>query len=169
MVKVGGEPALLYYVSPSQINWVVPNAPAAHELVVVRDGVESAPLSFSLALYAPGVFSLTGAPDGPAAALDVHNRVITPANPVPAGEDVQLFLTGLGVRNPLLMIPVVLPVVQVGGTTALATYSGPSPGSPGLDQIGFKVPAGVASGSAVPLMVLLGSAQSNKVTIAISR
>jgi uncharacterized protein (TIGR03437 family) len=167
MILVGGEPALLYYVSPDQINWVIPKAPAGQDVVVVKEGVASKPLNLSPAFYAPGIFTLDSMPDGPAAALHADNRVIDTDHPAARGETIQLFLTGLGVRNPLLKMPEILPVVLVGDISAQLMYSGPAPAYPGMDQINFIVPLDAPAEVAVPLSIQFGSTTSNHATLAI--
>jgi uncharacterized protein (TIGR03437 family) len=167
-LRVGGEPVLLFYASPTQINWLVPKAPVAAEVVVVREAVESDPLPFSLAIYAPGIFTLDGTPGGAAAALHGDYRLITPADPALRGETIQIYLTGLGVRNPLLMRPDIAPLVRIGEVAAEITYSGPTGVNPGLDQINLKVPGDAPLGAEVPLTVSLGSSASNRATLAVS-
>ncbi len=168
-VKVGGDPAPLFYVSPGQINWLVPKSPAAAEVVVVRDGVESAPVAFSLAVAAPGIFTLNGMPDGPAAAQHADYRVIDSGSPAVAGETVQLYLTGLGVRNPMMMRPDVAPLLRLGESVAEITWSGATRVLPGLDQINFKVPPDATPGPGIPLTVSIGTSTSNRVTLAIDK
>jgi uncharacterized protein (TIGR03437 family) len=169
MVRIGGEAALLYYVSPDQINLVVPKAPADAEVVVLREDLESDPLSLSLTMYAPGVFTLDGMPGGPAAGLHADGRIVGPADPAARGETIQLFLTGMGVRNPLMLRPDVLPVVRVGDVPAEIAFSGDAPGYPGLDQINFKVPLDAPAGPEVPLTVQFGSSVGNRVTLAVGQ
>lgn len=162
MVRIGRELALLYYVSPGQVNFVVPPAPAGGALVITRDGVESDAIPLAVRTHAPGVFTLDGRPNGPAAALDESNHVIASDNPASSGKAVQLFLTGLGVRNPLSLMPEILPVVSVGGGGAQVSYYGLSPVYPGLDQINFTVPPDSPTGLRVPLRVELGGSISNE-------
>ena len=46
-------------------------------------------------------------------------------------------------------------------------FSGLAPGYVGLYQVNALVPAGVAAGSAVPVVISMGGASSNTVTIAV--
>jgi uncharacterized protein (TIGR03437 family) len=60
--------------------------------------------------------------------------------------------------------------VTVGGVTVPATdvvFSGLAPGFVGLYQVDALVPASVAPGSAVPVVISVGQATSNTVTIAV--
>ena len=163
-VLVGGEQALLFYVSPVQINFQIPAAPAGTDLTVVRSGVASKAFPATLSLYAPGLFTLDSTPSGPAAALHADGSRITAQSPARTGEIIMLFGTGLGVRNPLIMAPEVLPVVRIGGIEATLTYYGPAPGYPGLNQFNVTIPNAAPSG-AVPVVLQLASSVSNQVTL----
>ena len=167
IARIGGEPALLYFVSPGQINFVVPKAPADVDVIVLRDGVESSRAALTHTSYAPGVFTQNGRSDGPAAALDAAGRLITSQAPARAGDTIMLFLTGLGVRNPLSLRPEILPAVRIGGALAAVVYSGSAPGWPGLNQINLVIPADTPPGAAVPLVVELGASASNTATLAV--
>src|ERR1022692_4839135 len=49
----------------------------------------------------------------------------------------------------------------------MPTYVGLAPGFPGLYQIDFQIPSDAATGDAVPLVIYVGSGQSNTITLAI--
>jgi uncharacterized protein (TIGR03437 family) len=57
--------------------------------------------------------------------------------------------------------------VTIGGLTANVSFSGLAPGFVGLYQVNALVPAGVAAGSAVPVVISMGGATSNTVTVAV--
>jgi uncharacterized protein (TIGR03437 family) len=99
---------------------VLPESPIDKSLVVVRGGVRSLPLPFTLSLHAPGIFTLDGSGKGPAAALHCDHRLVTPDNPARSGETIQLFAMGFSVRNPLWFRPNVLPVC---GASAKVTFA----------------------------------------------
>jgi uncharacterized protein (TIGR03437 family) len=97
---------------------------------------------------------------------------------------VQIFATGAGSTTPALLAgepapasasPLVLtnvqPTVTIGGQAARVQFSGMAPGYVGLWQINAEVPASVAPGPAVPLVIAVpsssGSITSNTVTIAV--
>ncbi|MBI3665458.1 MAG: hypothetical protein HY236_04410 [Acidobacteria bacterium] len=167
-VEVGGEPALLLYVSPRQINLVMPAALPGTDVVVIREGVRSNPLMASLSLYAPGLFSLSGTGQGPAAALHADGRLISPQDPARHGEIIELFATGFGVRNPLSLRPDFLPIGRIGGALAAIDYSGPAPGFPGLNQVNLTVPAQAPLGAEIPVLLQLASIASNTVSLAVA-
>jgi uncharacterized protein (TIGR03437 family) len=57
----------------------------------------------------------------------------------------------------------------IGGVAAPVSYSGLTPGGVGLYQVNAQVPAGVASGNAVPVVISIGGAASNSVTLAVGQ
>ncbi|MBZ5586312.1 MAG: hypothetical protein LAQ30_29825, partial [Acidobacteriia bacterium] len=116
-VEVDGAPALLYYVSPTQINFVVPVG-GGQALTVVRNETASAPVNPGIVYWAPGLYTLDSLPTGPAAAEHADGSVIGPANPARRGETIQMFGTGLGFVNPLLLIAQPAPTLQGGGRRA---------------------------------------------------
>jgi uncharacterized protein (TIGR03437 family) len=166
-VEIGGIPAPLFYVSPTQINLLLPEASSDMKTVVIRDDRVSNPLSPQMQLWAPGLFTLDASTGGPVAALHVGGRLVTAANPARPGERIEIYGTGWGVQNPLLLIPIALPIVQIGGMTAPVAFEGVAPGFPGLSQVNVTVPANAPSGAAVPIVISFGSFTSNTATIAI--
>ena len=57
------------------------------------------------------------------------------------------------------------PVVTIGGQTAPVTFSGLSPGAPGLYQVNVTVPSNITAGSSVPITIAVGSQTSKAATI----
>jgi uncharacterized protein (TIGR03437 family) len=166
-VEVGGELAPVYYVSPGQINFVLPPAAEAAGVVVVREGGRSAPLALEMSVYAPGIFTLDGRPNGPAAARHAGGRIVSPQTPALRGETIELYATGIGVRHPLSLRPEIMPMVEIGGARAEVVYYGPAPGWPGLSQFNVVIPREALAGDAVPVEIRFGSAASNRATLAV--
>jgi uncharacterized protein (TIGR03437 family) len=97
LVTVNGVAAELLYVSPTQINLVVPAEIAVPEntlvpLIVTSSGATSKPYSLRLLPYAPAVFTFDGSGSG--RALAFKGRL--PADSVSPGDTVTFFATGLG-------------------------------------------------------------------------
>jgi len=98
-VLINNIPANIYYVSPTQVNLLIPTSlvpgPATIRLVV--DGLAGPAIAISLEDAAPGFFQSDAT-----TVLGVHldGSTITTASPAKAGEIVVLFATGLGPTNP---------------------------------------------------------------------
>ncbi len=96
-------------------------------------------------------------------------------NPATAGSFVLIYCTGLGAVNNQpptgslgLSDPLswsAIPTVTIGGVTANVQFSGLAPGFVGLYQVNAQVPAGSATGPAVPVVISVGGAESNTVTM----
>ena len=167
-VEAGGVPALLYYVSPGQINFVLPaGIGLVDELVVVREGVRSDVFHARISTGMPGLFSIDGSGSGPAAAQHTDGRTITPANPARPGETIQMYGTGKGLRDPRIMAPEPIALVSFGGVLKTPQYFGPAPGFPGLEQINVAIPEDVPAADATKVYVQVGDTVSNEVVLAI--
>jgi uncharacterized protein (TIGR03437 family) len=162
-VSVNGVFAPISYVSPNQINILIPyEISGGYATFQVSS---DAGLSNAVTLYerdtAPGVFTSTNggfAPGvGPAAALHADFSAVTQGNPAQMGETLLLYVTGLGAVKPAvadgaaavakpLSIVVANVVVLVDGQAATVTFQGLAPGFAGLYQVNFVVPGGVSSG-----------------------
>lgn len=101
-VLFNGTPAPLYYVSPSQINFVVPmNAPTSGtadlQVVQASTGRVYAAGPVSMAPYSPAILMLeyTGSLRQ-AAVINEDGTVNSPTNPAPRGTFVQIYATGQG-------------------------------------------------------------------------
>ena len=178
-VSVNGVFAPISYVSPTQINILVPyEISGGYATFQVSSGLG---LSNAVTLYerdtAPGVFtSTTGgfAPGvGPAAALHADFSPVTQSDPARVGETLQLYVTGLGAVNPAVadgaaaaVKPLSLVVADIGvfvdGQPATVTFKGLAPGFAGLYQVNFVVPSGVTSGQLVGLSVSTPDALTNE-------
>jgi len=159
-VEIDGQPALLYYVSPTQINFVLPPT-SGSSLTVVRGETASPAFKLQVGFWAPGLFTLDGRPDGPVAALHATGSVVDSASPARPGESIAIFGAGLGIVNPLLLIPIAAPLVDIAGRPATVTYAGPAPGWPGLTQVNVTVPLDAPTGAAVPIQFKLAGQASN--------
>jgi uncharacterized protein (TIGR03437 family) len=168
-VLVGGSPIPLYYVSPSQINAVLPESASGLVTLTVQNGAGKHTVNIFVEAAAPALFTEGSSGTGPVAALKaVDQSLVTAANPLHAGDAVELFGTGLGLTAAShgLMVAVQQPTVTVGGDNCPVTFAGAAPNYIGLDQINCTIPAGISSLSA-PIVVTSGARTSNAATLAV--
>jgi uncharacterized protein (TIGR03437 family) len=157
-------PASLVYVSPSQINFVLPDGLAEGSAdVVLQSAAGARDLGYTdLRKVAPGLFSLngSGSGDGALVALDAAGRQVGFPVDVSQGP-VYLSLYGTGIRGAALSDVQVL----LGDTAVPAMYAGAQGTFPGLDQVNVNLPASLAGAGEVSVRVLIGGVSSNSVTI----
>jgi uncharacterized protein (TIGR03437 family) len=158
--------APLFYVSPTQINFLVPDQTALGPVALTVD--DGAPLvetanATPVTQVAPGIFSANGQGRGPAAATAVRILLDGTQQPVnvfnctspgqcamvpidiTGGQPVYLSLYGTGFRGN----PVPLNTrCTVGGVSATVQFMGAQPTIPGLDQINILLPTKLPSGTA---------------------
>jgi len=176
-VLFDGIPAPLTYLSPGQINAVVPYEVAgasSTNVVVQTQGRRSNPFTVAVADAAPGIFA-----NSLGAALNQDGSHNTPSNPARIGDIITLFATGEGQTDPPgvtgqlasgspLPIPLLPVTVQIGGQTSTLMYAGELPMGAGVMQINAVVPDGITVGESVPVTLAVGSAQAqNGITISV--
>jgi len=148
-----GWPAYLYYVSPTQINLLVPSDLVAgtYQFWVARQGTLGPKIAVTLTDAAPAVFQ---AAPGVAIATHLDGSLVSSAAPASAGEIVTLWGTGLGNTDPRL-IDGALPSeaqwisqldqfnVWINGVPldpSAVLYAGVAPGFAGLYQVNVRLP-----------------------------
>jgi hypothetical protein len=113
-------------------------------------------------ISAPVLFSLSGDGRGQGAVWDAATGQITSSqNPAVAGDVLATYTTSLFEGG------VIPPQVAIGGQLAEVLYFGDAPGYPRYFQVNFRVPNGVALGSAVPVRLTYIGRPSNAVTIGV--
>jgi uncharacterized protein (TIGR03437 family) len=178
-VLVNDRPVPIYFISPGQINYLVPfDIPSSGEVEVqvVRraTGQVLAAGPVRMNVVAPALFAMGGFEDGPLAALNQDLSVNTPANPVGRGQIITLFGTGFGdvASRPAEGTP---PSGAVQGNEQIRVvigsdfvrqediqYFGLAPGLVGVYQINVRVPEAVAPNAAVPVAVQVRSINTNR-------
>ena len=165
-VTVNGTPAPLFYVTPGQIAFLVPQMVSPFynifnaTIQVINNNVKSNAVTVYTSLTAPGVFTQGG--NGISAALAQHASgsfpLVTTLNPVKIGENVVIYATGLGSvtpavadgagggSNPLSTINDTSDEVDFGLTKAGLGFAGLVPGFAGFYQLNTTVATGTASG-----------------------
>jgi uncharacterized protein (TIGR03437 family) len=180
-VTVNNIPAPMFYSTPGQLGIQIPFELAtlgAATLQVTVGGQASAPITIAVDGLAPGLFTATQ--DGKGAAVALHTDGVTPVtaqNPAKPNEVLVLFGTGLGLLSPSLATgapsqgnpTVILPGVTVDGISAEVQFAGGAPGFVGLDQINIRIPPGMRTATNIPMVLNIGTKQSNTVTIAVSQ
>jgi uncharacterized protein (TIGR03437 family) len=182
-VQFGTVSAPLFYASSGQVNLQVPWELAAETtspLSVSLNGQAGAGQTVPLAPFSPGIFTLNAQGTGQGVILDsVSNRVVDDLNPaVPGTTVVQIFCTGLGAvtnqpasGSPALASPpaetTTTPTVTVAGLPAVVRFSGLAPGYVGLYEVNAMLPAAAPAGTAIPVVISIGDAISNTVTMAV--
>jgi trimeric autotransporter adhesin len=177
-VTIGGTPAYLSYVSPTQINALVPaGVPSAvpgslivaSTSVVVANGYgTSAAFTIATAAVLPGMDEPFG--NGYLAAFQGATIVGSPGYAaVTPGQVITLYGIGFGAVTPSLPVgqiatsaaALTTPVtITIGGVNATVDYAGASVGSVGLYQFNVTVPS-VAAGNQ-PVVVSLGGTALNQ-------
>jgi uncharacterized protein (TIGR03437 family) len=177
----GGVSVPLYFVTSGQVNFQVPWELAGQSrtsLSATVNGQTSAAQTVTIAPFAPGIFSMNGQGTGQGAILDTSFSLVDSSNPASAGTTIlQIYCTGLGaVTNQppsgsppgdQLSQTTTTPTVTIGGAPSQVLFSGLAPGSVGEYQLNALVPAGSSKGAAVPVVIAIGGATSNTVTIAV--
>jgi uncharacterized protein (TIGR03437 family) len=160
-VKIGDIDAPLHFVSPGQINAVLPVEfePGANVSVVVSsNGVLTAPQSYLVAPAMPGIFiNDAGVPAiRRFVAAGEPSQPVTPSNPARIGDVLEIFATGLGETDPPVasgdalatgsqaLTPVSL---EIGGIGVPVLYQGLAPGFVGLYQVNVQVTDNVPTGT----------------------
>ena len=111
---------------------------------------------------APVLFSLSGDGQGQGAVWNgVTGQIVSADNPATTGDVLSMYTTSLFEGG------VIPPQVAIGGQLAEILYFGDAPGYPGYYQVNFRVPGGIAPGSAVPVRLTYISRPSNAVTIGV--
>jgi uncharacterized protein (TIGR03437 family) len=187
-VTMNGIAVPLSYVSPTQIRFQVPwelaGQTSASVIVTTSRGASSA-ISVRLAAMAPGIFTTNGLGTGQGSIYNPDHLQNSSSDPAHPGVQIQLFAVGLGaVSNQPADGAVAgqnsntstLPTVTIGGIQATVVAAGLSNSSSyfyqtvavGSYQVIVTVPAGVAAGSSVPVVLTAGGIGSNTATMVIA-
>ncbi len=153
-VLVGGISAYMYYVSPDQVNVLIPSMLTAGPVIVELENrsLYGPAVEITLTATAPAMFELDAA-----TVLATHGNgpLVTAESPAVPGEIVLLYATGLGNTAPEpicgTLPETALPLanladfqVLLNGTAVdphLIQYADQAPGSAGLFQISLQLPA----------------------------
>jgi len=171
-ITVNGQPIPLIFVSPAQVNAQMPfQAEGAETLVVHTPGGTSGNYNLTVQPNSPAVF-LSGVA-GPATNLPTIIRLsdgllATDSNPIHRGDDLVIYLTGLGQTNPAgttgypapgnpLANALTATIVSLGGVNLPVLYAGLAPGEVGVYQINVSIPGSTPTGVGLPLTINQGT------------
>jgi len=165
-VIVAGIVTSLYYVSPKQINFLIPSNLRSGDVTVfvAREGTAGPHLTITLHEAGPGFYELE---PGMIAATHANGEVITRDRPAHAGEVVVLYGTGFGRTTPAVISGLIsMTAAQILNLSALrvsvdgqpvdrgrVSYAGVTPGTPGLYQLNLKLPDQVAANPEVRISI----------------
>ncbi|MBM3811896.1 MAG: hypothetical protein FJW20_09700 [Acidimicrobiia bacterium] len=174
-VLIDDKPAPIYFVSPEQINFQMPNdAPSsgAVELQVVQPSVGRivASTRLTMDISSPGFFTIGSTGTGQIAALNQDDTVNSTTNRARRGDVIQLFATGAGTipNAPADGSPATgltptngNPRVFIQSREADIVYSGLAPGLIGVWQINVKIPDQTAPNDAALVVMTMNDRPSN--------
>ena len=180
-VTVGGLPTVVSYVSPEQVNVLIPGSvpTGKHKLVVTTPLGSSKAYPIVVEAIEPGMLAppqfAVQDKQYVAAFTSDYSAVILPegivqgvtTRPAKVGDVIVLYGIGFGPvmpgveasEAPLSPVPVSQPIdIRIGGVSAVIAYAGPAAGSMGLYQFSIVVPP-VAPGDSVPVTIRAGKKQ----------
>ncbi len=161
-VTVNGKPAVVEYISPTQVNIQPPDDSTVGpvQVVVQTASGATAPFTVNYATFAPGLFPAS-APY--IVAQHADNSYVTSAAPAKPGEVIILWGTGFGPAKPAVPAGQVFSganglansvTVTIGGQNAQVDFSGVV--GAGLVQINVHVPSSVNNGDAAVIATVGG-------------
>jgi uncharacterized protein (TIGR03437 family) len=165
-VDVNGISSGLYFVSPGQINFLIPYdiVASSGNVSVTRQGVAGPAVTIPLANTAPGFFEWNG---NFVLAEHADGSLITASDPALAGEIVVLYAGGLGRTSPDVLPGHIVSVatsilyeselqILLNGDPCPASsiqYAGLAPGYAGLYQINLLLPDVVPPDPAIQMVI----------------
>jgi uncharacterized protein (TIGR03437 family) len=177
-------PAALSFVSPSQINFVIPSGAALGTATfTASNGSTSQTTTALIQNVAPALFSMNGTGSGVAAATAIEvptaqsqqqipvtvfqcsASICTPV-PINLGVSGTIYLTlyGTGIRNQSALADV---QATINGVAVPVQYAGAQPTYPGLDQVNVSLPAALAGTGNANIVLTVDGQISNTVMVAI--
>jgi uncharacterized protein (TIGR03437 family) len=143
-VLVNGTPAPIYFVSPGQINAVIPfgiTTPTASIQVSNASGQSNTVINY-IGQTAPGVFNSVTLP----AIQHSDYTMVTPTSPAQIGETLLVYLTGLGAVDSSGNATAKF-TASIGGQAATVGFAGTQSTVGGGYQLNVAVPTGVTAGN----------------------
>jgi uncharacterized protein (TIGR03437 family) len=179
-----GRSAPLFYVSPGQINFLVPEGTALGTATFAVAGGGASPSAVApVASVVPRLFSVNGTGSGVAAATAVVVQAANPQlqspvpvfqcaasacspAPIPLVLDTPVYVSfyGTGIRNRSSLAKV---TAAINGISVPVLYAGPAPEFAGLDQVNVALPLALRGSGESRVVLTVDSETSNTVTISV--
>ncbi len=176
-LTVANVSAPVYFVSTTQINFIIPAGVAAGlQPLQVKTGSATYDTNIRVLTAAPGIFTQDAATPPKGAVLNQNFSLNTSTNVALRGDTVQIYGTGPGAfknaitdgagapSSPLNQTKST-PQVFVGGVPAEVSFSGLAPNFAALWQLNVKVPTQSFITGRVPVVVFMDGVSSNEVAI----
>jgi uncharacterized protein (TIGR03437 family) len=179
-------PAPLFFVSPSQVNYLMPaeTAPGAATVTITSGEGTVFSEAVEIAPVAPGLFAANADGQGIAAAVALQVKadgstsyepvaqfdaaqgryVALPVSLGDEKDEVYLLLFGTGMRSEGLLAAV---KARIGGVDAQMTYAGAQGGFAGLDQINLRLPRNLAGRGEVAIELIVDGRRANTVKVSV--
>jgi uncharacterized protein (TIGR03437 family) len=175
-------PAALVFVSPNQVNFIVPGGAAVGQATfTANNGATTQSATALIQNVAPTLFSVNGTGNGVAAATAIEAPTGQPqqqtpvavfacaassctAVPINLGVNGTIYLTlyGTGIRNLSSQATV---QVTVNGISVPVQYAGAQPSFPGLDQVNVSLPASLSGTGNANIVLTVDGQNSNTVMV----
>lgn len=174
-ITVNGTAAQVFYVSPNQVNFVMPAGTAAGSATVnvVVNGTTVASGSVNVNRVAPALFTATadgkGTPAGFSTFDGVNLQLLANLDGSPrtvgSGTDANpnyliFYGTGFRLRSGLSGVQ-----ITIGGISAQVQYAGAQANYAGLDQLNVKLPSSLHGRGNVEVVITVDGKVANKTTI----
>ncbi len=158
-VTVSGRAAQIFFVSPAQVNFLVPPQTEIGTAEVIVTNGENFPSRGTVPTLraAPGIFTRTGDGIGEGLILNSDTLQEGPFDPTSGNLHLSIFTTGA--RNAIQT------TVSIGGRLVNAESVIPSPNMPGLDEVHVRVPSDLRGAGTVNLSINSDGRDSNPVTV----
>lgn len=177
-VAVEGRFLVLLYVSPQQINAILPSdlPEGQHTLTVYATGLPDVTGTFTAIRNAPALFPRMQNGVAFATATHADGSALNSASPAQAGENITIVGTGFGPCEwdapygyPVPAAPldplIDAPTVALGDMRPPASWAGCMAGQGGYSAVRFLLPAEAPSGVSLPLQIEVNGHKSNTVSL----
>jgi uncharacterized protein (TIGR03437 family) len=165
-VDIDGAPLSIAFALPFQVNAVVPNSvTVGTHMLTVRSAFGTAQQQINASAVSPGIFLVGNPPTG--AITNVTYSLVGPTNPLPRGQSLIIFGTGLGAvtqKGSTFSTNATVTVI-LNGVELPVQFAGLS--APGLYQVNVAIPTQTPPGLGVSLTLKVGGELGNTVAVAI--